>query len=80
MKVVLLQVHGIARPPFSNAFSARCLVMPTELSDSMCDDILRYYDDISYVISSGDPIVGEHSTFEIHSYDVLEEMEVPAVC
>jgi len=80
MKVVLLQVHGIARPPFSNAFSARCLVMPTELSDSMCDDILRLYDDISYVISSGDPIVGEHNTFEIHSYDVLEEMEVPAVC
>ena len=80
MKVVLLQVHGVARPPFSNAFSARCLVMPTELSDSMCDDILRYYDDISYVISSGDPIVGEHSTFDIHSYDVLEEMEVPAVC
>ena len=80
MKVVLLKVHGISRPPFSNAFSARCLVMPAELSDSMCDDILRYYDDISYVISSGDPIVGEHSTFEIHSYDVLEEMEVPAVC
>ena len=80
MKVVLLQVHGIARPPFSNAFSARCLVMPRDLTDSMCDDILRYYDDISYVISSGDPIVGEHSTFEIHSYDVLEEMEVPAVC
>ena len=80
MKVVLLKVHGISRPPFSNAFSARCLDMPTELSDSMCDDSLRYYDDISYVISSGDPIVGEHSTFEIHSYDVLEEMEVPAVC
>ena len=80
MKVVLLQVHGMMRPPFSNAFSARCLVMPTELSDSMCDSILRQYDDISYVISSGDPIVGVHSTFEIHSYDVLEEMEVPAVC
>ena len=80
MKVVLLKVHGMMRPPFSNAFSARCLVMPQDLTDSMCDDILRYYDDISYVISSGDPIVGEHSTFEIHSYDVLEEMEVPAVC
>ena len=80
MKVVLLQVHGMARPPFSNAFSARCLVMPTQLSDSMCDIILRQYDDISYVISSGDPSVGVHSTFEIHSYDVLEEMEVPAVC
>lgn len=80
MKVVLLNVHGVARPPFSNAFSARCLVMPQDLTDSMCDDILRLYDDISYVISSGDPIVGEHSTFEIHSYDVLEEMEVPAVC
>ena len=80
MKVVLLQVHGMMRPPFSNAFSARCLVMPSQLSDSMCDDILRQYDDISYVISSGDPIVGVHSTFEIHSYDVLEEMEVPAVC
>lgn len=80
MKVVLLKVHGVARPPFSNAFSARCLVMPTELSDSMCDSILRQYDDISYVISSGDPIVGAHSTFDIHSYDVLEEMEVPAVC
>ena len=80
MKVVLLKVYGMMHPPFSNAFSARCLVMPTELSDSMCDDILRYYDDISYVISSGDPIVGEHSTFEIHSYDVLEEMEVPAIC
>lgn len=80
MKVVLLKVHGVARPPFSNAFSARCLVMPQDLTDSMCDDILRLYDDISYVISSGDPIVGEHSTFEIHSYDVLEEMEVPAVC
>lgn len=80
MKVVLLKVYGVMRPPFSNAFSGRCLVMPRELSDSMCDNILRQYDDISYVISSGDPIVGEHSSFSIHSFDVLEEMEVPAVC
>ena len=75
-----MQIQGMMRPPFSNAFSGRCLVMPRELSDSMCDNILRQYKDISYVISSGDPIVGEHNVFSIHTYDVLEEMEVPAVC
>jgi hypothetical protein len=80
MKVVLLKVYGVMHPPFSNPISGRCLVMPTELTDSMCDDILRLYEDISYVISSGEPIVGEHNVFTIHSYDVLEEMEVPAVC
>ena len=80
MRVVLLQIQGMMRPPFSNAFTAKCVILPAELSDSMRDEVLSNYADVFCVFTSGDPIVGEHSSFSIHSFDVLEEMEVPAVC
>jgi hypothetical protein len=46
----------------------------------MRDEVLRNFCDVFYVFTSGDPIVGEHRLFTIFSFDVLEEMEVPAVC
>ena len=80
MKAVLISVAGMMHPPFSNHFTDKCVILPAELSDSMRDEVLRNYCDVFYVFTSGDPIVGEHRSFSIYSYDVLEEMEVPAVC
>jgi hypothetical protein len=50
--------------------------MPVELSDSMRDEVLKKYKDAYYVFNSGDPIVGEHNTFEVYSFDVVDDMEV----
>jgi hypothetical protein len=46
----------------------------------MRDEVLRKYDDVFYVFTSGDPIVGEHKTFSIYSFDVISEEEIGAVC
>jgi len=80
MRVILISVSGVMHAPFSNAFTDKCVILPAELSDSMRDEVLRNYVDVFYVFTSGDPIVGEHRSFTIFSFDVLEEMEVPAVC
>jgi hypothetical protein len=80
MKVVVIRVFGTFKEPFNNAFKANCVVLPAELSDSMRDEVLRKYDDVFYVFTSGDPIVGEHHTFEIYSFDVISEEEISAVC
>jgi hypothetical protein len=50
--------------------------MPVELSDSMRDEVLKKYHDTFYVFNAGDPIVGEHRTFEVDSFDVIDDMEV----
>jgi len=50
--------------------------MPVELSDSMRDEVLKKYHDTFYVFNAGDPIVGEHRTFEVYSFDVIDDMEV----
>lgn len=80
MRVVKIRVFGTYKQPFNNAFTDKCVILPAELSDSMRDEVLRNYCDVFYVFTSGDPIVGEHRSFTIFSFDVLEEMEVPAVC
>jgi len=76
MRVVKIRVFGTFKEPFSNAFKADCIILPAELSDSMRDEVLRKHDDLFYVFTSGDPIVGEHSTFEVFSFDVISEEEV----
>ena len=76
MRVIKIRVFGTFKQPFNNAFKADCIILPAELSDSMRDEVLRNYCDVFYVFTSGDPIVGEHRSFTIYSYDVLEEMEV----
>ena len=80
MRVVRIRISGIYKVPFNNPFTATAVVMPVELSDSMRDEVLKKYKDAYYVFDAGDPIVGEHNTFEVYSYDVMDEMEVPAVC
>jgi len=50
--------------------------MPVELSDSMRDEVLKKYKDAHYVFDAGNPIVGEHNTFEVYSFDVIDDMEV----
>jgi hypothetical protein len=42
----------------------------------MRDEVLKKYHDTFYVFNSGDPIVGEHRTFEVDSFDVIDDMEV----
>jgi len=79
MKVIEIQVYGSYKVPFGNPFNARCVMLPTELSDSMRDDVLRKYTDVFYVFNVGDRIVGDFPSFEIYSFDVISE-EVPAVC
>jgi len=76
MRVVKIRVFGTFKEPFSNAFKADCIILPAELSDSMRDQVLRKHEDLFYVFTSGDPIVGEHSTFEVYSFDVIDDMEV----
>jgi len=76
MRVVKIRVFGTYKQPFNNAFKADCIVLPAELSDSMRDEVLRKHDDLFYVFTSGDPIVGEHHTFEVNSFDVISEEEV----
>ena len=76
MRVVRIRIHGSYKVPFGNPFTATALVMPPELSDSMRDDVLKKYHDTFYVFDAGDPIVGEHRTFEVYSYDVIDDMEV----
>ncbi len=80
MKAVLISVTGMMHPPFSNHFTDKCVILPAELSDSMRDEVLRNFCDVFYVFTSGDPIVGEHHTFEIYSFDVISEEEISAVC
>jgi hypothetical protein len=76
MRVIRIRIHGRYTAPFNNPFTANCLVMPVELSDSMRDEVLRKHADLFYVFTSGDPIVGEHHTFEVYSFDVISEEEV----
>ena len=76
MRVIRIRIHGSYRVPLGNPFTANALVMPPELSDSMRDDVLKKYHDTFYVFNSGDPIVGEHRTFEVDSFDVIDHMEV----
>ena len=76
MRVIRIRIHGRYKVPFGNPFSATALVMPVELSDSMRDEVLKKYHDTFYVFNSGDPIVGEHRTFEVYSFDVIDDMEV----
>jgi hypothetical protein len=76
MRVIRIRLHGSYKVPFGNPFTANAIVMPTELSDSMRDEVLKKYHDTFYVFDAGDPIVGEHRTFEVHSFDVVDDMEV----
>ena len=76
MRVVRIRIHGRYTAPFNNPFTANALVMPVELSDSMRDEVLKKYHDTFYVFNAGDPIEGEHRTFEVDSYDVIDHMEV----
>ena len=76
MRVIRIRIHGSYRVPLGNPFTANALVMPVELSDSMRDDVLKKYHDTFYVFNAGDPIVGEHRTFEVDSFDVIDDMEV----
>ena len=76
MRVIKIRVFGTFKEPFNNAFKADCIVLPAELSDSMRDEVLKKHDDLFYVFTSGDPIVGEHHTFEVYSFDVISEEEV----
>jgi hypothetical protein len=76
MRVVRIRIHGRYTAPFNNPFTANAVVMPPELSDSMRDDVLKKYHDTFYVFDAGNPIVGEHRTFEVYSYDVIDDMEV----
>jgi len=76
MRVVRIRIHGMYKMPFNNHFSANALVMPLGLTDSMRDDVLKKYHDTFYVFDEGDPIVGEHRTFEVFSFDVIDDMEV----
>jgi len=76
MRVIRIRIHGRYKVPFGNPFSATALVMPVELSDSMRDEVLKKYKDAYYVFDAGDPIVGEHNTFEVDSFDVIDDMEV----
>jgi hypothetical protein len=76
MRVVRIRIHGTYKIPFYNPFTANALVMPVELSDSMRDEVLKKYKDAYYVFNAGDPIVGEHNTFEVRSFEVIDDMEV----
>ena len=76
MRVIKIRVFGTLKEPFNNAFKADCIILPAELSDSMRDEVLKNHDDLFYVFTSGDPIVGEHHTFEVYSFDVISEEEV----
>ena len=84
MRVIRIRIHGRYRVPLGNLFTANelimftanALVMPVELSDSMRDEVLKKYHDTFYVFNAGDPIVGEHRTFEVDSFDVIDDMEV----
>ena len=76
MRVIKIRVFGTFKEPFNNAFKADCIILPAELSDSMRDEVLKNHDDLFYVFTSGDPIVGEHHTFEVYSFDVISEEEV----
>ena len=76
MRVVRIRIHGRYTAPFNNPFTANAVVMPVELSDSMRDEVLKKYKDAHYVFDAGNPIVGEHRTFEVDSFDVIDDMEV----
>jgi hypothetical protein len=76
MRVIRIRIHGVYKVPFSNPFTATAVVMPVELSDSMRDEVLKKYKDAYYVFDAGNPIVGEHNTFEVFSFDVIDDMEV----
>ena len=76
MRVVRIRIHGTYTFPADTSFTANALVIPPELSDSMRDEVLRKYKDTFYVFNAGDPIEGEHRTFEVDSFDVIDDMEV----
>ena len=76
MRVIRIRIHGVYKVPFNNPFTANAVVMPVELSDSMRDEVLKKYKDAHYVFDAGNPIVGEHNTFEVYSFDVIDDMEV----
>jgi hypothetical protein len=76
MRVIRIRIHGVYKVPFNNPFTANAVVMPVELSDSMRDEVLKKYKDAHYVFDAGNPIVGEHRTFEVDSFDVIDDMEV----
>ena len=76
MRVIRIRIHGTYKFPLGESFTANALVMPVELSDSMRDEVLKKYKDTFYVFNAGDPIVGEHRTFEVDSFDVIDDMEV----
>ena len=61
----------------------RCLVMPRDLTDSMRDlvlDSLIDKDNLFYVFTEGDRIMGDHSSFTVTFINPIDELEVPAVC
>jgi len=76
MRVIRIRIHGTYTFPADKPFTANALVMPVELSDSMRDEVLKKYHDTFYVFNAGDPIVGESLTFEVDSFDVIDDMEV----
>ena len=76
MRVIRIRIHGSYRVPLGNPFTANALIVPPELSDSMRDEVLKKYHDTFYVFNAGDPIEGEHRTFEVDSFDVIDDMEV----
>jgi hypothetical protein len=61
----------------------RCLVMPRDLTDSMRDlvlDSLIDKDNLFYVFTEGDRIMGDHPSFTVTFINPIDELEVPAVC
>jgi hypothetical protein len=79
----LICIEGYWNEPHKPRLEERCLVMPSGLTDSMRDVVLRELinrDNVFYIFDAEDSVMGEHKAFTVTFVNPIYEVEVPAVC